>query len=83
MLYEVITFADVAGLMDAAKVLGEMDDQTLLGYAQDWSKGVKFATPIFEGVTEAEFGKLFELAKLDTDGKMELYDGKTGRNNFV
>jgi DNA-directed RNA polymerase subunit beta len=75
---KMISFADVAGLMNAANVLGEMDDQTLLGYAQDWSKGVKFATPIFEGVTEAEFAKLFELAKLDDDGKMELYDGKTG-----
>src|SRR3989339_386409 len=75
---KMISFADVAGLMNAAKVLGEMDDQTLLGYAQDWSKGVKFATPIFEGVTEAEFAKLFALAKLDDDGKMVLFDGKTG-----
>jgi DNA-directed RNA polymerase subunit beta len=75
---KMISFADVAGLMNAAKVLGDMDDQTLLGYAQDWSKGVKFATPIFEGVTEAEFAKLFALAKLDDDGKMVLFDGKTG-----
>ena len=59
-------------------LLAAMDDKTLLGYAQDWSKGVKFATPIFEGVTPAEFGRLFELAKLDNDGKMELYDGKSG-----
>ncbi|OYZ65812.1 MAG: DNA-directed RNA polymerase subunit beta, partial [Sulfuricurvum sp. 24-42-5] len=75
---KMITIADVAGLMDAANAIGAMDDKTLLGYAQDWSKGVKFATPIFEGVTPAEFGRLFELAKLDTDGKMELYDGKSG-----
>ncbi len=75
---KMISFADVASLMDAANAIGAMDDKTLLGYAQDWAKGVKFATPIFEGVTEAEFGKLFELAKLDNDGKMELYDGKTG-----
>ena len=75
---KMISFADVASLMDASNAIGAMDDATLLGYAQDWSKGVKFATPIFEGVTEAEFGKLFELAKLDNDGKMELYDGKTG-----
>ena len=37
---KMISFADVAGLMNAAKVLGEMDDQILLGYAQDWSRGV-------------------------------------------
>jgi DNA-directed RNA polymerase subunit beta len=75
---KMISFADVASLMDAATTIAAMDDKTFLGYAQDWAKGVKFATPIFEGVTEAEFGKLFELAKLDNDGKMELYDGKTG-----
>ena len=75
---KMVSFADVAGLMDAATAIGSMDDATLLGYAQDWAKGVKFATPIFEGVTAEEFAKLFELAKLDADGKMELYDGKTG-----
>jgi len=75
---KMISFADVAGLMNAAETIGALDDKTFLGYAQDWAQGVKFATPIFEGVTEAEFGKLFELAKLDNDGKMELYDGKTG-----
>jgi len=69
---------DVAGLMDAANVIGEMNDETLLKYARDWSKGVKFATPIFEGVNQTEFDKLFALAKMDADGKVELYDGKTG-----
>jgi len=75
---KMISFADVACLMDAATTIAAMDDKTFLGYAQDWAQGVKFATPIFEGVTQEEFGKLFELAKLDNDGKMELYDGKTG-----
>ncbi len=43
------------------------------------AKGVKFATPIFEGVNVEEFEKLFEMAKIDMDGKTELYDGKTGQ----
>ena len=75
---KMIAIADVAGLMDAANVIGAMDDETFLGYARDWSKGVKFATPIFEGVNADEFVKLFELAKLDNDGKTVLFDGKTG-----
>ncbi len=58
--------------------IDSLSDDELLGYARDWSKGVKFATPIFEGVNEDEFKKLFELAKIDMDGKTELYDGKTG-----
>jgi len=58
--------------------IDSLSDEELLNYARDWSKGVKFATPIFEGVNEEEFKKLFELAKIDMDGKTELYDGKTG-----
>ncbi|MEA1918964.1 MAG: DNA-directed RNA polymerase subunit beta [Campylobacterota bacterium] len=75
---KMIAIAGVAGLMEAATVVGNMDNDTLLKYAQDWSNGVKFATPIFEGVNPEEFAKLFELAKLDDDGKTALFDGKTG-----
>jgi len=75
---KMIAIAGIAGLMDAANVLGSMDNDTLLVYARDWSNGVKFATPIFEGVNADEFAKLFELAKLDDDGKTVLFDGKTG-----
>jgi len=76
---KMISIADVAGLMDAKKVIGDMDDETFLKYARDWAKGgVRFATPIFEGVNQAEFDKLFELAKMDTDGKTVLYNGLTG-----
>jgi len=75
---KMISIADVAGLMNASKVIGAMDDDTFLKYARDWAKGVKFATPIFEGVNQEEFRKLYELAKMDADGKVVLYDGKTG-----
>ncbi len=70
--------ASVAKLMDAKNFMESLSDDDLLKYAQDWSKGVRFATPIFEGVNAAEFEKLFELAKMDADGKTVLYDGKTG-----
>ncbi len=76
---KMIEISDVAKFMNAKEVLTEMDDDTLLKYAQDWSNGVKFATPIFEGVDQGEFDKLFELAKMDADGKSVLYDGKTGQ----
>jgi len=70
--------ADVAKLVNAKDFVASLDDEQLLTYARDWSKGVKFATPVFEGVNDDELKKLFELAKIDSDGKMELYDGKTG-----
>jgi len=75
---KLIEIADVARFMNAGEVIGKMSDEELLTFARDWSKGVKFATPIFEGVDTEEFAKLFELAKLDDDGKTVLYDGKTG-----
>lgn len=53
-------------------------DEELLDYARDWSKGVKFAIPVFEGITQEKFDKLFEMTKIAMDGKTDLYDGKTG-----
>ncbi len=70
--------ADVAKLMNAKETLDKMSDEELIEYARDWSKGVKFATPVFESVNAEEFAKLFEMAKIDSDGKCVLYDGKTG-----
>jgi DNA-directed RNA polymerase subunit beta len=75
---KMIAIADVAGLMRASEVIGAMSDDEFLKYARDWAKGVRFATPIFEGVNQEEFAKLYELAKMDADGKVVLYDGKTG-----
>ncbi len=73
-----IRIADVAKLMNAKKFVDALNDDELLVYARDWSKGVKFASPVFEGTNQEEFDKLFELAKIDMDGKCELYDGMTG-----
>ena len=75
---KMIKIADVAKLMNAKALLDAMSDEELLRYGRDWARGVKFAAPVFEGANQAEFDKLFELAKIDSDGKMTLYDGKTG-----
>jgi DNA-directed RNA polymerase beta subunit len=75
---KMIEIADVAKLMNAKELLGNMSDEDLLKYGRDWSTGVKFAAPVFEGTNQTEFDKLFELAKIDADGKMVLFDGKTG-----
>ena len=75
---KMIEIADVAKLMNAKELLGNMSDEDLLKYGRDWSTGVKFAAPVFEGANQAEFDKLFELAKIDADGKMVLFDGRTG-----
>ncbi|MBE0498967.1 MAG: DNA-directed RNA polymerase subunit beta [Campylobacterales bacterium] len=76
---KMIEIASVAKLMDAKNFISNLNDTELLKHARDWSRGIKFATPMFEGVNPAEFEKLFELAKMDMDGKVELYDGMTGQ----
>ncbi|MBN2815116.1 MAG: DNA-directed RNA polymerase subunit beta [Campylobacterales bacterium] len=79
MRAKMIEIADVAGLMNAVEVINKMDDVEFLRHARDWAKGgVRFATPIFEGVNAVEFEKLYKLANMDQDGKVVLYDGKTG-----
>jgi DNA-directed RNA polymerase subunit beta len=70
--------ADITKLMNGKEFLSKLSDEELIKHAQDWTKGVRFATQVFDGVKEDEFLKLFELAKIDTDGKTNLIDGKTG-----
>lgn len=61
-----------------ANFLKSVSNEDLLDYARDWSRGVKFAIPVFEGISQEKFDELFALAKIDMDGKTELYDGRTG-----
>jgi len=75
---KMIQIADIAKLMDGKNILSNMSDEELLNYGRDWAKGIRFATPVFDGAKQAEFDKLFELAKIDSDGKTVLYDGMTG-----
>jgi DNA-directed RNA polymerase subunit beta len=40
--------------------------------------GIKIATPVFDGATEADIKDLLVKAGLDEDGKTILYDGRSG-----
>lgn len=75
---KMIKIASCGKLMKAKETIEKLSDEEILRYARDWSKGVRFAAPIFEGVSAEEFAKLFEMAGIDEDGKTELYDGRTG-----
>ncbi|EJQ5725625.1 DNA-directed RNA polymerase subunit beta, partial [Campylobacter coli] len=75
---KMLEICSIPRLVNEKEFIKNLSDEELLNYARDWSKGVKFATPVFEGVNIEEFAKLFEIAKIDMDGKTELYDGRTG-----
>lgn len=40
--------------------------------------GVKFATPVFDGINNEELKAIMEEAKVNEDGKTVLFDGRTG-----
>ncbi len=51
--------------------------ETILGWAAK-KLGVKFASPIFDGATYDQVQEHLENAGLPKDGRVELYDGKSG-----
>ena len=59
---------DIAGLSDAE----------VFELAQNLTKGVPFATPVFDGANEAEIKAMLELAGLPRTGQVTLFDGRTG-----
>ncbi len=61
---------DVAGL----------SDDEVLELARNLSKGVPFATPVFDGATEEEIKSMLELADLPRGGQVTLFDGRTGES---
>ncbi len=75
---KMIEIVQTVGLKSSVNFLENCEDDEILMFAKDWSKGVKFATPIFDGVSKDQMKKLFDLSDIDKDGKTVLYDGKTG-----
>jgi DNA-directed RNA polymerase subunit beta len=51
--------------------------ETHLGWAMQ-ALGLKAATPVFDGATEKHIEDALKRAKLPTDGKTVLYDGRSG-----
>jgi len=53
--------------------------ETHLGWAARLL-GLKFATPVFDGIKEKEIRSYLKDAKLPENGKTRLYDGRTGES---
>jgi DNA-directed RNA polymerase subunit beta len=60
------------------KLIGSLDDDQLVEFAQYYQNGVHMATPVFDGAKEEEIKQLLEEAGQDRSGQMTLYDGRTG-----
>jgi DNA-directed RNA polymerase subunit beta len=55
-----------------------LNDDELLDLGKRLSKGVPMATPVFDGASEEEIGKLLKLAGVNPTGQSRLIDGRTG-----
>ncbi len=58
--------------------LKEFSDAQILELAHNLRRGVPMATPVFDGASEEEINKLFEMAQMPTSGQTKLFDGRTG-----
>ena len=60
--------------------LKSFSDEEILELAHNLRKGVPMATPVFDGIHEADIKQLLELADLPTNGQTTLIDGRTGES---
>ena len=59
-------------------MLDGLPDKEVMKLAQKLTKGVHFASPVFDGAREIEILDKLELAELPRTGQMVLFDGRTG-----
>jgi DNA-directed RNA polymerase subunit beta len=58
--------------------LESFSDDEIIELCRNLTKGVTFATPVFDGASEEEIKYMLELADLPTSGQTTLFDGRTG-----
>jgi len=58
--------------------IDRLSEDEVLALSRRLSNGVPMASPVFEGVTEAQMKEEMERAGFATSGQMTLYDGKSG-----
>jgi DNA-directed RNA polymerase subunit beta len=63
---------------DQAAEISSFTDEEVVELSRNLRAGVPFATPVFDGASEAEIKDLLELADLPRSGQIQLYDGRTG-----
>jgi DNA-directed RNA polymerase subunit beta len=60
------------------ELLDKSSDEEILKFAKKLKNGMPIATPVFDGASESEIKDLLELSGLPKNGKITLYDGRTG-----
>jgi DNA-directed RNA polymerase subunit beta len=63
---------------DAIRIIDSLSDDKIFDMCRDLRNGVFVASPVFDGATELEIKEALRLANLPEDGKITLFDGRTG-----
>ncbi len=58
--------------------IASFTDGEVIELARNLSKGVPFATPVFDGAKEEEIKAMLQLADLPGSGQITLHDGRSG-----
>jgi DNA-directed RNA polymerase subunit beta len=58
--------------------VGSLNDKDVIDLARREMKGVRVATPVFDAARESEIRELLQFASVPEDGKVQLYDGRSG-----
>ncbi|CAC9451154.1 DNA-directed RNA polymerase beta subunit (EC 2.7.7.6) [uncultured Gammaproteobacteria bacterium] len=79
MVKEIRVFLDkVYNSHGKTEDLNSFNDEEIIELANNLRAGVPMATPVFDGIKEADIKSLLKLADLPESGQEQLYDGRTG-----
>ncbi len=68
----------IYGNIEFSKFINSLSDAEVLDAARKMGKGVRMASPVFDGATEDDVKEGLAMAELPKSGKAVLYDGKSG-----
>jgi DNA-directed RNA polymerase subunit beta len=72
------TLEHIYGDNDRNEPVKNYDDESVVRLANQLTRGVSIATPVFDGAHEADIVDMLIDAGLDPSGQSTLYDGRTG-----
>jgi DNA-directed RNA polymerase subunit beta len=64
--------------VEFSKFLNGLSDEEVIEVAKRFKGGVRIASPVFDGATEGDVKDALDLSSMPKNGKMVLYDGKSG-----
>jgi len=73
-------FKDVYGDKDYAEDIQTLSKEETFELAGNLSRGIPFATPVFDGARDEDIVGMLSRAGIDGSGQMTLFDGRTGES---